>query len=486
MSTPRFTPLLFDFMPRLDLAAGFVLGAAILAAACSNPALAQNMADAKPDSYLLNNRPGDPRYQADILVVVAHPDDEVMVSAYLAREIFDNRKRVAVVYETDGDGGNNDVGPEQAAALGDIRQIEGRRAVGSLGITNVWFLGGHDTPSQNVLTSLERCSHGRCLDELVRIVRITRPSVILTWLPDFTTGENHADHQASGVLATEAFDLAGDPTVLSEQISPAANPDKNGNLTEGLRPWQPEKLYYFYNPTHDIFAGQGPQYSSQEVSPSRHVSYGRLAAEAFAYHLTQGGTNIANEIANNTLGSSTGEISKLVTEPVRLILGKSFVPSGVTDDVFAGIISEGIPYQRAPGFTAVRHLEPALAIGDPWGYYLKFWQAHGLDHLESLVPLEISVHVDGTLAIPLVIDNPLDTAIEVTFTVTAPDGWKVAPAAAASVRPHGEFYLRILAMAPAAKTPGWQQFTVSAKSGGKSIGTVQMRTELSTGWVAPQ
>jgi LmbE family N-acetylglucosaminyl deacetylase len=486
MSTAPFPPLLFDFIARPGLAAGFVLGAAILAASCSSPAMAQNTADAKPDSYLLNNRPGDPRYKADILVVVAHPDDEVMVSAYLAREVFDNGKRVAVVYETDGDGGNNDVGPEQAAALGDIRQIEGRRAAASLGITNVWFLGGHDTPSQNVLTSLERCSHGRCLDELVRIVRITRPSVILTWLPDFATGENHADHQASGVLATEAFDMAGDPTALSEQVSPATNPDKNGNLTEGLRPWQPQKLYYFYNPTHDIFAGQGPQYSSQELSPSRHLSYGTLAAQAFAYHLTQGGTKIADEIANNTLGSSTGEISKIVTEPVRLILGKSFVPSGVTDDVFAGIVSGGVPYQRAPGFTATRHSEPSLEIGDPWRYYHQFWQAHGLDHLQSLVPLEISVHVDGTLAIPLVIDNPLDTAIDVSFSVAAPDGWKVTPVAAASVAPHVEYYLRILAAAPATKVPGWQQFTVLARSGNKTIGSVQIRAELSSGWVAPQ
>ena len=63
-----------------------------------------------------------------------------MVTAYLAREIYDDHKRVAVVYQTPGDGGNNDVGLGQAAALGDLCQIEGRRALGSLGITNVWFL----------------------------------------------------------------------------------------------------------------------------------------------------------------------------------------------------------------------------------------------------------------------------------------------------------------------------------------------------------
>ncbi len=223
-------------MTRFSLTMRIALSAGLLAALGSSAAWAQSASDAKPDSYRDNNRPADPRFKADILLVVAHPDDEVMATAYLAREIYDNHKRVAVVYQTAGDEGNNDVGPEQAAALGDIRQIEGRRAVGSLGITNVWFLGGHDTVSQNVLTSLEHCGHGRCLDELVRIVRITQPSVILTWLPDFATGENHADHQASGVLATEAFDLAGDPTVLSEQVSPASNPDKNANLTEGLRP----------------------------------------------------------------------------------------------------------------------------------------------------------------------------------------------------------------------------------------------------------
>lgn len=219
-----------------------VFGMGLLAVLSSNPARAQEASTSRPDAYTWNNRPFDPRFKADILVVVAHPDDEVMVGAYLAREIYDHNKQVAVVFETRGDGGNNEVGPEQAAALGDLRQIEGRRALGSLGITNVWFLSGHDTASQNVLTSLEHCGHGLCLDQLVRIVRITRPSVILTWLPDFTTGENHADHQAAGVLATEAFDLAGDPTVFSEQVSPATYPDKNMNLTEGLRPWQPETL----------------------------------------------------------------------------------------------------------------------------------------------------------------------------------------------------------------------------------------------------
>src|ERR1700740_3728765 len=84
-------------------------------------------------------REPDARYKADILLVVAHPDDEGAATAYLARAI-DEGKRVAVVYGTQGSSGANEAGAEQAAALGAIREIEARRALASLGISNVWFL----------------------------------------------------------------------------------------------------------------------------------------------------------------------------------------------------------------------------------------------------------------------------------------------------------------------------------------------------------
>ena len=143
----------------------------------------------------------DARYKADILLVVAHPDDEGAAIPYLARAI-DEGKRVAVVYGTRGSSGANEVGGEQAAALGAIREIEARRAVSLLGITNVWFLDGKDTASQNVLQSLSNWNHGEALQQLVRLMRLTRPEVVMTFLPGTFAGEDHGDHQASGVLAT--------------------------------------------------------------------------------------------------------------------------------------------------------------------------------------------------------------------------------------------------------------------------------------------
>jgi len=184
----------------------------------------------------------DERYKADILLVVAHPDDEGAVTPYLARAIDEN-KRVAVVYGTRGSSGANEAGAEQAAALGAIREIEARRALNTLGITNVWFLGGHDTPSQNVLQSLANWEHGAVLQQLVRIVRLTRPEVILTFLPGTFIGEDHGDHQASGVLATEAFDLAGDPAAFAEQL--AAPMRRLEPFLETCAPGSPRKFITF-------------------------------------------------------------------------------------------------------------------------------------------------------------------------------------------------------------------------------------------------
>ena len=109
-------------------------------------------------------RGSDERYKADILVVVAHPDDEGAVTPYLARAIYDLHKRVAVVFGTHGGSGANNYGAERAGALADMREIEAREACARLGITNVWFLDGKDTASQNVLNSLANWGHGAYLE----------------------------------------------------------------------------------------------------------------------------------------------------------------------------------------------------------------------------------------------------------------------------------------------------------------------------------
>src|SRR5258708_26338984 len=66
----------------------------------------------------------DERFKTDILVVVAHPDDEGGVTPYLARAIYDEHKRVAVVFATRGGSGGNDFSREHGPAPPDIRAHE--------------------------------------------------------------------------------------------------------------------------------------------------------------------------------------------------------------------------------------------------------------------------------------------------------------------------------------------------------------------------
>src|SRR5438128_4589696 len=185
----------------------------------------------------------DERYKVDILVVVAHPDDEGAVTPYLARAIYDQHKTVAVVFGTRVGSGGNDYRREHGPAMAEVREIEARQACAKLGIDKVWFLGGKDTASQNVLNSLANWGHGESLEELVRIVRLTRPEIIITWLPGIFIGENHGDHQAAGVLATEAFDLADDRVAFPAQLAGASK--RLEPYLENLTPWQPKKIYYF-------------------------------------------------------------------------------------------------------------------------------------------------------------------------------------------------------------------------------------------------
>ncbi|HTX76621.1 MAG TPA: PIG-L family deacetylase [Terracidiphilus sp.] len=436
-----------------------------------------------PDPYLANNRPPDDRFKADILVVVAHPDDEGMAAAYIARAI-DKGKRVAIVWTTRGDGGQNVVGPEQGPAMGDIREVEGMQAAASLGVKLMWNLGGPDTPTQNPLNSLATCDHARCLERIVRIVRLTRPAVILTWLPAPVTGENHGDHQAAAIMATEAFDMAGDPTAFPEQATPASEPGQNANHLAGLRPWQPQKLYYFSNATHsDFLDNRGPSYDATDISPTRHISYGEIAAREFAFQETQGGREVKNALDRRGDEALKGPLP--FSKPTEFLLGKSLVSAAVTDDVLAGTDPAGIPFQPSPGYHSMPVTRPALLVGGVWNYYREFWRAHQLGIFAGLLPIELTVAAGDHFSLPLIVDNPTASPVDVTFAVDSPGGFTTEPIALLTVPPHSRAFTRMRAQAPPTRLSGWQQFKVTAQSNGASIGSISLRVEMGA-WALPQ
>jgi len=425
------------------------------------------------------NLPPDERFKADILVIVAHPDDETVVSGYLAKAVDEEHRRVAVIFGTRGDGGGNAMGNEQAAALGAEREIEGRRALAYLGVMNVWFLDGPDTPGQDVLRSLETWNHGAALARAVRLVRLTRPEVILTWLPGYVAGENHDDHQAAGVIATEAFDLAGDPTKFPEQVSPPRDRNTISNLTEGLRPWQPKKIYYFSDASHtDFLDGQGPEYATTGVSPSRHLPYYRIAAEEMVSHLTQGDSG---QEARKALESGNFEPFK---QPVRLIFGKSLVKSSTTGDVFEGVSASSIPFAPVRGYRLEKHDGLGLELGGPWAFYRDFWKAHDLEHLARLLPSpEVSVQPGETLHLPLVISNDGAEPANVALTTALPQGWREGSGAARyPVAAHDSYPVQATVAVPlSAKVGEWHEVSYQAEARGKTIGSITLRVNIAPG-----
>jgi len=422
-------------------------------------------------------RPDD-RFKADILIVVAHPDDETEVTGYLAKAIYDEHRRVAVIFGTRGDGGGNAMGNEQAAALGAEREIEGRRALASFGIMNVWFLGGPDTPGQDVLRSLETWNHGAALAQAVRLVRLTRPEVVLTWLPVYVAGENHGDHQAAGVIATEAFDLAGDPTAFPEQISPPRDRQNISNLTEGLHPWQPKKLYYFSDASHTEFLeGKGPRYETTGVSPSRGVPYYKLAAEEMSFHLTQGDTG---QLATQAIAK--GDF-KYFEQPVLLLLGKSLVKSSVTGDILEGVASAGSAFAPVPGYRPAKKDGLSIELGGPWSFYREFWKAHAIDHLADLLTTpEVAIAPGERLHLPLVIHNATAEARSVELSATIPKGWSIiAGQASYPVDAHTAYAVETVLASPTQGEPAWQTVVWKAAVDGKTVGAITMRVNLATG-----
>jgi LmbE family N-acetylglucosaminyl deacetylase len=165
----------------------------------------------------------------DVLFIGAHPDDEASgLSTYGQWTEYDD-VRTGVITITRGEGGGNAVGTEEGPALGLIREAEERRAVGRAGVRNIY---NHDFVDFwfNLSAPLteELWDRNELLERIVRVVRYTRPEVIVTMNP----GINHGHHQLAAWLAVEAYHAAARATAFSGQIS-----------DEGLAPWRVGRIF---------------------------------------------------------------------------------------------------------------------------------------------------------------------------------------------------------------------------------------------------
>jgi LmbE family N-acetylglucosaminyl deacetylase len=421
----------------------------------------------------------DDRMKADLLLIVAHPDDETGASGYLA-QLLDQGKRVAAVYLTHGEAGHNNMGRERGLSLGPVREMELRHAMAQLGIQNVWFLEGKDTPSQDVLQSLANWRHGTNLEDVVRIVRLTRPDVILSWMPGIFIGENHGDHQAAGVLAVEAFDSAGDSAVFPAQLAQARK--INETLLEGLQPWQPQKIYFFSDASDDkLIKGKGPQYPTTGISPSRHIPYWRVSMDIFRFHLTQYRTYIEKlqSLNDEQLEKLAAADQDGWATPVELVFGKSLVQGTPTGDVFEGVQPKPPVFDRLPSPNPKAHTGVSMEIGGPWNFYEDFWAAHDLTDLPKPTIPEIAVAAGTVLQLPVILRDDDKEPAEVTLSMTLPEGWALkSPLPHYKLSPGDIFPIEIELNTPAKKSDQISEVSCRAEAGGREIGAVKLRVRV--------
>ena len=158
----------------------------------------------------------------------AHPDDETN-----GLHVMLNRGvgiRTILATATRGDGGQNEIGPEIFEALGVLRTGE-LAALHRFDGADQYFTRAVDFGySFSIEETFAKWGKDEITADYVRLIRAIRPDVIITLPPAGNAGGQH--HMASAVITREAYTLAGDPTKYAEQIK------------EGLRPWQPKKLYH--------------------------------------------------------------------------------------------------------------------------------------------------------------------------------------------------------------------------------------------------
>ncbi len=197
----------------------------------------------------------------------AHPDDEN--NGLLVMLNRGSGYRTTLATATRGNGGQNEIGPEIFEALGVLRTEE-LAALHRFDGAEQYFTRAVDFGfSFSIEETFEKWGRAEILGDFVRLIRMIRPDVMLSLSPEGDGGGQH--HQASAVIAREAFKQAGDPTKFAEQ------------LKDGLRPWQPKK---FYSP-----AGAQSRSVSMNLAtydPLLGKTYAEIGTEARSMHKCQG------------------------------------------------------------------------------------------------------------------------------------------------------------------------------------------------------
>ena len=258
------------------------------------------------------------RVTTRILYITAHPDDEsATLLTYLARGMHAD---VALLTLTRGEGGQNDLGPEQAPQLGLIRTQELLAATHGYGI-KLFFGSAPDFGFSKTPEETEKVWGDAVLGEMVRVIRTYRPNIVINGWGGVHGGHGH--HQTSGLWTPRAVELAADPKAFPGQIS-----------TDGLSVWgtstYPVQILDTERGGATGATANGYSLPVDEISPLWGKTWREIGLDAFSNHRSQGITGFVN--------------SPFLRRPLVLVRedGKKLDPASFSESLYE-LPSEAVP-----------------------------------------------------------------------------------------------------------------------------------------------
>jgi LmbE family N-acetylglucosaminyl deacetylase len=215
---------------------------------------------------------------ARLMQTVAHPDDED--GGMLTLESRGRGVTTLLMTLNRGEGGQNKIGSNLSDVLGVLRAEELLASDQYYGVqerfSRVADFGFSKSPEE---TFAKWGGHDVALGDMVRVIRTFRPDVLVARFSG-TERDGHGHHQASAILAKEAFRAAADPKRFPEQIA------------QGLQPWQSKKVYLGnvcgFGAMTCPDANWTVKLNTGEHSAALGMSYVQFAMEGLRHQLSQG------------------------------------------------------------------------------------------------------------------------------------------------------------------------------------------------------
>ncbi len=213
--------------------------------------------------------------------VVAHPDDED--GGMLTLEARGRGVSTLLMTLNRGEGGQNKIGSNLSDVLGVLRAEELLASDQYYGVQERFSHVADFGFSKSADETFQKWGgHDTALADIVRVIRTFRPDVLV---PRFsgTERDGHGHHQASSILAKEAFRAAADPNRFPEQIA------------QGLLPWQAKKFYIgnvcAFGAQTCSDADWTLKLNTGEKSPELGMSYVQFAMQGLRHQMSQGAAN---------------------------------------------------------------------------------------------------------------------------------------------------------------------------------------------------